>query len=162
MLQKCSGNCTTYGFAWINDTSAKISIKALSSNTVFRVHLVSETMSVRLTHDRTEELVLLCNNLLTKYKVKIRKFAQLVGKMVAADPGVKHAPLFYKPLELVKENGLRASRGDYDCVMRMPITVKHLLSWWVHNLPSACKLVSHGRPSVIIYSDASNWVGGPG
>ncbi len=76
-------------------------------------------------------------------------------KMVAAEPGVEHAPLFYKPLEKVKENELKQCRGNYDAVMNIPVTVRPSLLWWITNLPEAYKVVSHGQPSVIIYTDSS-------
>lgn len=56
-------------------------------------------MTVSLKKERKDELIKLCMDMLQIKKVTIRKFAKLIGKMVAAEPGVQYAPLFYKPLE---------------------------------------------------------------
>ena len=60
-------------------------------------------MTVRLTPKRKNELLAHCKALLNKSKCTIRKFAKLIGLMVASELGVEHAPLFYKPLEKIKE-----------------------------------------------------------
>lgn len=63
----------------------------------------SETMTITLTADRKTELLKCISDMLKKHKCPIRKFAQVIGKMVAAEPAFAHAPLFYKPLEKIKE-----------------------------------------------------------
>lgn len=50
--------------------------------------LCSETMSIKLTPERIKELKSLCEEFLKKSRVTIRQFAKLIGKMVAAEPGV--------------------------------------------------------------------------
>ena len=54
--------------------------------------LCSETMTVRLTAERRDELIELCSAMLHCKKVTIRKLVKLIGKMVAAEPGVEYAP----------------------------------------------------------------------
>lgn len=39
--------------------------------------------------------------------ITIRKFAQLIGKLVASEPGVSYAPLYYKTLEIEKDKALK-------------------------------------------------------
>ncbi len=69
-------------------------------------------MTVRLTIERKSDLIQCCLDLLRFRRVTIRVFAQLIGKMVAAEPGVEYAPLYYKLLELVKDAKLRRKRGN--------------------------------------------------
>ena len=59
-------------------------------------------MMVSLTKEPKDELIKLCTDMLQSKKVTIRKFAKLIGKMVA-EPSFEYASLFYKPLETVKE-----------------------------------------------------------
>ena len=118
--------------------------------------LCSETMSVCLTTKRIEELLQLCKHMLKqKMHITIRKFAILIGKMVAAEPGVEHAPLFYKPLEKIKDTELRCHNGNFDRFMTIPSEIKPILKWWISNLPNAYKLISHGTPNIVLYSNAS-------
>lgn len=118
--------------------------------------LCSETMSVRLTQERIDELVMLCSDMIRcKAKITIRQFAKLIGKMVATEQGVEYAPLFYKPLERVKDKYLRLNKGDFNKLMKIPSHVKPDIQWWITNLPASCKLISHGQPSIVLFSDAS-------
>ncbi|XP_053374034.1 uncharacterized protein LOC128546760 [Mercenaria mercenaria] len=117
--------------------------------------LCSETMSIRLTSDRQEELISLSYSVLSKKSVTIRLFAKLKGKMVAAEPGVEAAPLFYKPLEKIKDKCIKIAKGDFDNYMKIPSSVRSIISWWISHLPTSKKQVSHGQPEYIIYSDAS-------
>ena len=88
-------------------------------------------MSVRLTTERMEELLQLCEHMLKQKMHIIRKFAILIGKMVAAEPGVEHAPLFYKPLEKIKDTELRCHNGNFDRFMTIPSEIKPILKWWI-------------------------------
>ena len=51
--------------------------------------LCSVTMTVRLPPERRQEIVDLCKNLLQLKRVEIRKFSQLIGKLVATQQGVE-------------------------------------------------------------------------
>ncbi|WAR04948.1 POL5-like protein [Mya arenaria] len=64
--------------------------------------LCSETMTVRLTTDKMIEIKTLCIQMVNSKFVTIRKFAKLIGMMVASEPGIQHAMLYYKPLEKIK------------------------------------------------------------
>lgn len=69
--------------------------------------LCSTTMTVHLTETRKLEIKEMCLEMLKKDRVKIRQFAKLIGKLVAAEPGVDYATLYIKPLEKVKEVTLK-------------------------------------------------------
>lgn len=117
--------------------------------------LCSETMTVRLTVERANELLDCCSNLIRKSKCSIRQFAKMIGKMVAAEPGVEYAPLFYKPLEKIKDINLRKSKGNFDNLMRISCDSKCIIQWWLTNLKHSFKSVMRKPPSVLLYSDAS-------
>ena len=117
--------------------------------------LCSVTMTVRLPPDRQQEIIELCNHILQKRRVTIRKFSQLIGKLVATQQGVEYAPLYYKPLEKVKETELSKHKGNYDSFMNVPKYVEPVITWWVQNVERSFKLISHGKPDVVLFSDAS-------
>ncbi len=60
--------------------------------------LNSINMTVRLTPDRIKNFVELCMQISSKVVITIREFATVIGKMVAAEPGIEYAPLYYKRL----------------------------------------------------------------
>ena len=101
--------------------------------------------SVRLPPERRQEIVTICTNILFKHRVTIRKFSQLIGKLVATHHGVEYAPLFYKPLEKVKEQEFKKQKGNYNSFMTIPKHVKTVIKWWIQNVESSYKQISHLR-----------------
>ena len=85
--------------------------------------LCSVSMTIKLTEARRTELIQLCENQLHNSREKIRVFAKLIGKLVAAEPGVKHAVLYTKPLEKVKEQALKTYKGNFDAIFKIPNTI---------------------------------------
>lgn len=118
--------------------------------------LCSVTMTVRLTPEKTIEIVEFCKIIIEKRRVTMREFAKLIGKLVATDPGIDYAPLFYKPLERVKERMLKLHKGNYNSFMNIPKSVYPDIDWWIKNLHTVYRKVSHGAPTLILFSDASN------
>ena len=117
--------------------------------------LCSVTMTVRLPPERRQEIIMICQEVLVKRRVTIRKFSRLIGKLVATQQGVEYAPLFYKPLEKVKEREIKKHCGNYNCFMTIPKVVTPVLEWWIRNVDSSYKQISHGKPKLVLYSDAS-------
>ena len=118
--------------------------------------LCSESMTVRLTEKRCQNILKLCNELRNKKRTTIRFFAKVIGKLVASEPGVEYAMLFVKPLEMIKERELKIHKGNFDSFMKVPLIVYTTLDWWIENLPYCFKKVSHGNPQLVLYSDSSN------
>ena len=52
-------------------------------------------MTVCLTPEKANNLILCCKELLRLDSFSLRELARVIGKMVASQPGVFHAPLFY-------------------------------------------------------------------
>ena len=117
--------------------------------------LCSVTMSVRLPVERCRDIIDLCHEVLDQKRITIRKFAKLIGKLVAAEPGIEYAPLYYKPLEKIKEYQLKCHRGNFDSFMTIPAPIVPTIEWWIDNVSSSYKLISHGRPNMVLYSVAS-------
>ncbi|XP_053383777.1 uncharacterized protein LOC128549987 [Mercenaria mercenaria] len=113
-------------------------------------------MTVRMTPEKIKEIIECCETMIKKKRVTIREFAQLIGKLVASQPGVEYAPLFYKPLERVKDKMLTIHKGNFNSFMTIPQSVYPTITWWIENLQSALKCVSHGAPNMILYSDESS------
>ena len=118
--------------------------------------LCSESMTVRLTQKRCQNILDLCNQLKNKKRTTIRFFAKVIGKLVASEPGVEYAMLYIKPLEVVKDRELKIHKGNFDCFMKIPAIVYTTLEWWLENRSSCFKKISHGKPHLVLYSDSSN------
>ena len=122
--------------------------------------LCSVTMSVRLPAERYKAIIELCQEILNQKRVTIGKFAKLIGKLVAAEPGIKFAPLNYKPLEKLKEEQLKIHKGNFDSFMTIPSRIVPTIEWWINNISFSCKLILHDPPTpllheMILYSDSS-------
>ena len=50
----------------------------------------------------------------------IRECAAVLGSLVAAEPGVDFAPLYYKRTEQVKVTQLQRHAGDFEATMTIP------------------------------------------
>ena len=55
-------------------------------------------MTIRLTDRKMTDIVQQGKSILSKGCITIRDFAQLIGKLVASEPGVAYAPLYYAGL----------------------------------------------------------------
>ena len=108
-------------------------------------------MSVRLLPERCKAITELCQEILNQKWVTIRKFAKLNGKLVAAELGIEYVPLYYKPLEKLKEQ-LNIHKGNFDSFMTIPSQIVPTTEWWINNISPSCKLISHGPPPLKWYS----------
>ena len=90
--------------------------------------LCSVTITIRLPPERRVEIIRICSNILPKRRVTIRTFSQLIGKLLATQQGLEYAPLFYKPLEKVKEGELKKHGGNYNSFMTIPKKVHPVIN----------------------------------
>ena len=67
-------------------------------------------MTVCLTPEKANNLILCCKELLRLDSFSFRELARVIGKMVASQPGVFHAPLFYKNPEIEKNQQLKVNK----------------------------------------------------
>lgn len=117
--------------------------------------LDSEKMTVSITHEKADKIVTLCNKLLSKCEISIREFAQVIAKLVASQPGVQFAPLFFKDLEHEKEEALRIAKGNYDSKITLSKTASDFLLWWIDNLHISYNPIKQPEPDMILESDSS-------
>ena len=118
--------------------------------------LNSDTMTIKITPEKKDKIISFCFDILKKQAVTIRTFAKLIGKLVATEPGVEFAQLRYKPLERIKDYYLKIHKGNFDGIMPISSKCKGYIQWWIDNLPISFKVISHGKPSVVLYTDSSN------
>ena len=117
--------------------------------------LCSETMTVRLTKEKVSNIKELCYEIIGKKFITIRIFAKLIGMLVASEPGVRYAPLFYKPLEKIKENNLSWKRGHYDSFMKVTPEIRTHIQWWLDNLDNSFKPIEVEEPAIVMSTDSS-------
>ena len=94
----------------------------------------SMDMTVRLTDKKTNEIIDLCKWVLNRDIITIRELAKLVGKFIASEHGVLYAPLFYKTLEIQKDEELKKGKGNFDANMTLSSDSKVCIQWWIKNL----------------------------
>ena len=106
-------------------------------------------------HAWAQMQVPLCISFLCKTTSSVRKFAQLIGKLVASEPGVLYAPLHYKSIELERNLPLKWNIGDFDSKMTLSTVSHECLNWWISNIDKVFKSISHGPPYRRIETDSS-------
>ena len=112
-------------------------------------------MTVTLSERKANDIQLHCINMIKNVTMSIREFSKLIGKLVAAEPGVKYAPLHYKPLELQRDCGLKKNKGNFDKTMTLSQPSNTCLEWWIDNVKSACRPISSSTPKRKIETDSS-------
>lgn len=116
-------------------------------------------MTIRLTPERCKSMTDLCVEIISQNRVTIRKFAKLIGKLVATELGVNYTPLYYKPLEKIKEQELKVHAGNYDSFMTIPPSTLPMLNWWIENIFTSFKHISRGQPEIVLFSNSSTKAG---
>ena len=116
----------------------------------------TKAMSVTLTQEKKENLKACCSHLLQKQTMKTREVAKVIGLMVSSCPAVKNGPLHYRQLENDKKAALAANRGHYDSDMRLSISAKDELRWWMEVIQEASNDVLVSEPEETVTSDASS------
>ena len=117
--------------------------------------LNSNEMTVKLAPRKVYKLIELATDILEAKDISIRDFAKLIGILVAAEPGVKYAPLHYKSLELEKDNELKINYGNFDSTKLFSPESKQCIRWWIRNIEKAAKPISMGLMDRRIETDSS-------
>ena len=81
--------------------------------------------------------------------------AEVIGLIVSSFPGVEHGSLHYRSLKGDKSNALRENKGNFRSFMTLSHSSRAELNWWILNVDSSSKLISHGEPELRIQTDAS-------
>lgn len=113
----------------------------------------SQLMTISLSDDRVMSIKEKCRNILSQSEMTIRELAQLIGKFVSSEPGVRYAPLYYKSL---KDNHLKTNAGDFEVKITISVLGKETIEWWIHNVHLFPRpIANYENPSLIIKTDSS-------
>ena len=112
-------------------------------------------MTVKLTKQRASTIRIKCASLIHEKQITILALAQVIGHLVCSFPGVEFGLLYYRNLESDKTMALANNQGNYAAkIVLSPNSISEL-RWWVNNIETAVKPISHGEPHVFIKTDAS-------
>ena len=75
--------------------------------------------------------------------------------MVASEPGVCYAPLYYKSLEIQRDSELKRQRGNFDKPMTVSNENRVCIRWWIENIGKSFKPILLPTPTRVIESDSS-------
>ncbi|RLU15629.1 hypothetical protein DMN91_011382 [Ooceraea biroi] len=90
-----------------------------------------------------------------KSKVTIRDFAQLIGTLVAACPGVQYGWAHIKTLEREKELALILNGRNYEDKISLSVGTRSQFDWWERNLPNAFSNFRKDAADTVVFTDAS-------
>ena len=112
-------------------------------------------MTVTPTQDKIMKTRQCCLAPLTSQTPTIQDLAEVIGVLVANFPSVEFGPLHYRNLEKDKIQALTASKGNYQGRVQLSKSSRGELQWWIDNIASSHKCITHEKPSVTLQSDAS-------
>lgn len=111
--------------------------------------------TISLPEDKKLKIIGLLEKVLNRPDYKIRDFAQLIGNLVAACPGVRYGWAHIKLLERKKVLALIFNRMNYEAKISISIEIRTELNWWKNNLPSAFAKFLKTSIDKVIFTDAS-------
>ena len=82
--------------------------------------------------------------------------ASFRGKVFASESCVDQAPIYYKEIEIFKNEQLALHKGNYNAQITLPQHILDMIAWWRDNLQNAIRRVVTPRPEIFIESDVSN------
>lgn len=112
-------------------------------------------MTLELTAKKKVKIQRIAQEFSLRNTCQIREFAGLIGRLIAACPGVAYGMLYTKILEREKLKALIINDRNFDKQMFINSKVKEELRWWISRLPrSACPIRTF-KFQQEIFSDAS-------
>ena len=118
-------------------------------------NLNTVNMNICLPGDKVQDISVACSELHDKIKPTIRQVSHVIGKIIAAFPGVQYGPMFYRNLERDKISALKTNRGHFDRPMNLSEEAKEELMWWINNIDKQFSPIRRNSPSVELRTDAS-------
>ena len=112
-----------------------------------------------LTTRKKDKIAHLGWQLLSKSLEEIRQLAEFIGNLVAAEPGVEEVPLKYKGLEIVRNEALNHSHGNYGQKVILHKEARETIQWWIDNIKSAKKIIAVTKPNLITVRCIPNRLG---
>ena len=120
------------------------------------IMISSSTLTLSLPEDKIIAIQRKCRQaLIKKDKIEIRTVASLVGTFIASMVGTKFGKLHYRKLEREKILALANSGGNFESCMRINMGTQDIL-WWLSGNIHEPYFFGHVKPSLTLYSDASN------
>ena len=113
-------------------------------------------MTVSLPIKKKILLKKLVNQLLTIKYPKIRFVARVLGTVVAAFPGSKYGPLYYRHLDIDKTIALKTHSGNFDAHVELSKESLTELRWWKGNVDDMYNWISPPPIRHEMYCDASD------
>lgn len=85
----------------------------------------------------------------------IRQVSSLIGSLTSSFPGVEFGQLHYRHIESDKNYALKENFGNFEAKMTLSDNSLTDLEWWMQNLNTAQRKISHGHPAIVSFTDAS-------
>ena len=116
----------------------------------------SEKQTVELTAEKKLNLGKHVNAFIVNSSHTLRDFSQLIGKLVAACPGIDYGWLYLKQLERYKDLSLTHNGFNYEEKITLPIELISDLFWWKNSIEKGKSSFKDGDFQKIIFTDASD------
>ena len=117
--------------------------------------LCSISMTVSVSDEKAKTICNFIEDILEMTNISIRKFAKVIGCLVALNPGVWIGPIFWRRLEIEKLESLRRNCFNFEAKMTLSNTSIEDLKWWLSNIQKFPKPVHRNIPNIVLYTDAS-------
>lgn len=115
----------------------------------------SEAFHVRISEKKSNKIKQMCKDITQKKKVTIRELAEVIGTFVATEPANKFAALYYKRMEIFRNEKLKESKGDYSAYIILSEEILQDLEWWINNIDQHPKPICLPKISKKFKCDAS-------
>ena len=113
--------------------------------------LNSDKMTVRLCARKRSKILSKIELILAKPRPKIQEVAELTGQLVATFPAVPLARLYYRQIDIDKARALKLARGNFQAKMKLSVTSRQDLKWWISHLPSSETVIASKNPRYTLY-----------
>ena len=119
--------------------------------------ICSVSMTVKIPPEKCANMIHLFEEILAAKKITIRKFAQLIGTCVSVEPGVRYAALYYKLMEIERDEALKINRGNFDATICLSEESRLCIQWWIDNIDTSFRPICLSKPQRRIESDSSGF-----
>ena len=93
-------------------------------------------MTVSLPVEKQNKIRTLCKEILDLKVFKIRYLAVIIGVLVSCLPGVQFGELYYRFLELNRNQALQLSCGNFEAKTTLSHEARLEIIWWRNNVDS--------------------------
>ncbi|CAG2196222.1 unnamed protein product [Mytilus edulis] len=145
---------------WEKITSDKFILDIVSHCHIEFIDNVEPKQDILIKYDynpygrQKQNLVKECKWLLQRNLAKIRDVAKVIGLIVSLFLPLNSVNCFIVTLKR-KNYSFKNSKGDFEQSMLISNQMKGDLEWWVANVSTELRHISHGSPQIVIQTDAS-------